>query len=105
MSAAIAAKHTPGPWVAVPRNRSSLKSVPDDAWAIMHPGKDGEPCDIGIIEAHENNEDNAALISLAPDMMAAIESWHEHWDNLYDGEPLKDHEVKLLASYRAAKGL
>jgi len=34
-------------------------------------------------------------------MLAAIEAWFEYWDDRYDGEPLKDHEIKLLAVLRA----
>jgi len=26
----------------------------------------------------------------------AIGLWYADWDNHYDGEPLKDHEVKML---------
>lgn len=29
-------------------------------------------------------------------MKQAIASWHEDWDNRYDGEPLKDYEIQML---------
>lgn len=31
-------------------------------------------------------------------LIEAVEAWHEYWEDRYDGEPLKDHEVKLLAA-------
>lgn len=27
---------------------------------------------------------------------SAIEMWYEHFDNHYDGDPLKDYEVEML---------
>lgn len=29
-------------------------------------------------------------------MIEAITAWHEHFDDTYDGEPLKDYEQKML---------
>lgn len=30
-------------------------------------------------------------------MIKAITAWYEHFDNTYDGEPLKDYEIQMLA--------
>jgi hypothetical protein len=45
---------------------------------------------------------NARLIADAPQLREALEAWYEYWDNRYDGEPLKDHEVKMLAALKRA---
>ena len=81
--------HTPGPWTT----HGSHVYAPDKAIiAVVHnPG------------SHESDYplvSNLRLIAAAPEMLEALAVWHEYWDDRYDGEPLKDYEIKMLAVLR-----
>jgi len=77
------AKHTAGPWTFI---------VDPDGKFGVYPS---EPR--GKFLAITDTEANARLIAAAPEMLEAIVEWHRDWDDRYDGQPLKDWEVKMLA--------
>lgn len=89
-------KHTPGPWVAEPEQASDGRGIaicaPHNGWivATITP-EDGRPADV-IDEA------NAALISAAPDLLAALEAMLV---SVYRNAPMLSHTMEYDAA-RAA---
>jgi hypothetical protein len=56
-------------------------STIDDATVVMT---------IAAAEIERLRSENAQLFE-------AIEMWHDYWEARYDGEPLKDYELKMMA--------
>ena len=93
-----AIQHTPGPWeVSRYTNYCGFSIYAPDAGCIAERWWPTVEKDIPI-------EANARLIAAAPEMLAAIEEWFEYWDDRYDGQPLKDYELKMLNVLKKAKG-
>lgn len=91
--------HTPGPW-----KRRKGTSI------IAGPRGEADVCIIvGAMAGGEFTTNkpagNAQVIEAVPDMLYALELWHERFDDTYDGgRPLSHEESALLQAYLKAIG-
>jgi hypothetical protein len=94
MTTKTAAKHTEGPWQrSIWRPYYIIQANhPEPICSLAEFTEDGDS-----VYVFPKAEANAALIAAAPAMYEALNMWHEHWEARYDGEPMKDYEVKMLA--------
>ena len=100
MSTKTEVKHTAGPWNVGGHWQDDEDTIYSGTMALARALKSREHVGTPI----EQFDANARLIAAAPDLLEALETWHKDWDNRYDGAPLKDHEIKMLAARRKARG-
>lgn len=78
----MSAKHTPGPWEAVP---DPVKIRGRSVWRTLVRAKYMEICTVSGTVAAGLEEANAALIGAAPDLLDALRSIVDKWDGGKDG--------------------
>jgi hypothetical protein len=100
----VNAKHTPGPWVVIPRGESSGKSV-----ATIEPKPESMEttnywtvADVNGLRAEW--EANLRLIAAAPELLEALQGVVAFWDSITMEDSVNDLHIKARAAIVKATG-